>query len=303
MPFDRPSLELFNQHCSELFQEIELEKCWIQGKATGLKKESEGWKIQLISGKEIKSKNVVLAMGLSEQPHIPEWAQQARERGGQIFHIFEKNIPNLHTISQPIVIIGGGISAAHTSLKLSRLFPGRVTLITRHSLRVRQFDADPGWLGPKYMSGFSQIKDHSERRKVIQEARYRGSMPKELFNALMRSIKKGNLSLIQDEVLHTKVKQEYLILSLASKIQLEARTILLTTGFHPKVPGIEWLKNTIDHLELPCADCGYPIVSPETLEWAPHLYVIGALAELEIGPVSRNIAGARRGAERILKAP
>ena len=29
------------------------------------------------------------------------------------------------------------------------------------------------------------------------------------------------------------------------------------------------------------------------LEWGPNLFVSGALAELEVGPIARNISGAR----------
>ena len=53
-----------------------------------------------------------------------------------------------------------------------------------------------------------------------------------------------------------------------------------------------------DHA-LPCAVCGYPLVDRH-LRWHPRLHVSGPLAELELGPVARNIVGARRAAERIL---
>jgi hypothetical protein len=53
-------------------------------------------------------------------------------------------------------------------------------------------------------------------------------------------------------------------------------------------------------MELPCADCGYPIVS-RALQWGHDLYVIGALAELEMGPIARNISGARQAAGRIVE--
>ena len=52
---------------------------------------------------------------------------------------------------------------------------------------------------------------------------------------------------------------------------------------------------------LPCARCGYPIVDP-SLRWHPGVYVSGPLAELELGPVARNIAGARRAGDRIVAA-
>ena len=59
------------------------------------------------------------------------------------------------------------------------------------------------------------------------------------------------------------------------------------------------LSHLIQAENLPCSECGYPLVS-EGLEWAPRLHVMGALAELEIGPIARNISGARHAAERIV---
>jgi len=51
---------------------------------------------------------------------------------------------------------------------------------------------------------------------------------------------------------------------------------------------------------LPCASCGYPIVD-QALRWHPRVHVSGPLAELELGPSARNIAGARRAGDRIVK--
>ena len=42
-----------------------------------------------------------------------------------------------------------------------------------------------------------------------------------------------------------------------------------------------------------------PLLS-KNLEWYPQFYVSGPLAELEIGPIARNISGARHAAERIV---
>ena len=76
--------------------------------------------------------------------------------------------------------------------------------------------------------------------------------------------------------------------------------ILLATGFMPKRPGGKMVDQLITESQLPCAECGYPIVDTD-LCWHPRLYVSGPLAELEIGPSSRNISGARRAAKRIVK--
>lgn len=44
---------------------------------------------------------------------------------------------------------------------------------------------------------------------------------------------------------------------------------------------------------------GYPVLDAR-LRWAPGLYASGGLAELRLGPVARNLIGARRAAERLL---
>jgi len=59
-----------------------------------------------------------------------------------------------------------------------------------------------------------------------------------------------------------------------------------------------WLDQAIAKHELPLAPCGYPLVAP-LLAWAPGLYVTGGLAELELGPVARNISGTRHAGERL----
>lgn len=303
-PYDRPSLELFNEHCRYVMDETNLSSSWIQGRVAGLQRGKNGWSVFLSNGHQIESKKIVLAMGLSEHPMWPDWAKELHTNGGNIHHVFDQPTPNFSDLARPIVVIGGGISAAHTSIRLSRMFPGDVTLVTRHSLRVQQFDSDSAWLGPKNMAPFRLIKDYNKRRGVIQEARYRGSMPIELRLALTSAQREGKLSVYTDEVMNTLVNQggkTTLQLKYHPDI-ITAGSVILATGFHAKPPGIEWLQPLIEKQGLLCADCGYPIVNPGTLEWAPDLFVMGALAELEIGPVARNIAGARRGAERILKA-
>ena len=67
---------------------------------------------------------------------------------------------------------------------------------------------------------------------------------------------------------------------------------------HPGGAGlVERMVQHEDGLEL-CSS-GYP--APDRyLRWG-HVYVAGALAELELGPSARNIAGARLASERIVE--
>ncbi len=87
-------------------------------------------------------------------------------------------------------------------------------------------------------------------------------------------------------------------LHLSDGTSLDSDHVILATGFESARPGGAWLDRAIADYGLPCAPSGYPIVD-KTLCWQPGLYVTGPLAELEIGPVARNIIGARLASERL----
>ncbi len=87
----------------------------------------------------------------------------------------------------------------------------------------------------------------------------------------------------------------------SSCLRVSAKQIIRCTGFEATRPGGGWLDDAIREMELPCAPCGYPLVGPD-LQWSDGIYVTGPLAELELGPVARNIVGARNAAGRFRAA-
>jgi len=195
---------------------------------------------------------------------------------------------------------GGGISAGQIALRL--LNEGhQVHLVSRHGLREHQFDSDPGWLGPKFMAGFQRERDFDKRRAMIAEARHKGSVPPDVHQADQRRIKAGELQWHQDAVERIDDDGGGCNVTLASGVKLDAHRVLLATGFASPRPGGALVNQMIASDSLPCAQCGYPIVDQE-LRWHPRVFVSGPLAELELGPSSRNIAGARRAGDRLVKA-
>ena len=48
-------------------------------------------------------------------------------------------------------------------------------------IEIHDFDADPGWLGPKNMKHFLNIESSQERMRIIKAERHKGSMPHELY--------------------------------------------------------------------------------------------------------------------------
>lgn len=296
--FKRPSLELFKKHCEHIYRELNLEDCWVQGRTETLKKTGDHWEVTLSDGKTLATENVVLAIGIGEQPYWPEWAEAAKKEFDHIYHVFDKDL-ELDNLPGPVAVIGGGMTAAHLSNKLAGLYPGEVTMLKRHPFRVKLFDSDPGWLGPKNQRTFRMEADYASRRNYIKAARHRGSITRDLHVKLHHLKKRGMLEWKDFEVETAAADGKTLVLHGKDGSLIRAESVILATGFLPSLPGKEWINPLIERENLTCAGCGYPIVN-EHLQWDRGLYVTGALAELQVGPIARNISGARQAAELIL---
>ncbi|RJS50187.1 FAD/NAD(P)-binding protein [Bacillus sp. PK3_68] len=301
--YKRPSLQVFNEHCKHIIDELLIHKAWIQGRVRDVKRMGNGWSVELHNGRELRGKNLVLAIGIGEQPSWPEWAERLKQApGSSVYHIFDSDLPNFEQLEYPLTIIGGGITSVHLAIKLSTLFPKDVTLLKRHPFRLYDFDSDPGWLGPKNQRPFHQLSSYKKRRQQIMTARHKGSTPRDLYVKLLRCVRQGSLHIADGQVKQAMISNGQIMLYDEQNHMIhQTGTVLLATGFKPTLPGREWLTPMIHNHRLQCAECGYPILS-KSLQWGPNLYVTGALAELEMGPIARNISGARQAAERIVSS-
>lgn len=297
--YKRPNLQLFNDHADRTFDENNLRQSWYQDTVNKLEKENDGWKVFTTSGQVFRTENVVVAARPTKKMNIPGWAEALRKERASVYHVFEEEAPLMENLPLPVTVIGGGISAAHTAVKLAELYPGRVTLLKRHPFRIYKFDSDPGWLGPKNLTSFQRLQNYEDRRKAITKARYRGSLPKDIYNRLVRLKKQQKLFLEDGEISEgIKHSNDLLLLKRKEGRRLAAGSVLLATGFLSSLKEEDWLQELIQKENLQCARCGYPIVS-SSLEWCSHLFVSGPLSELELGPTAGNIAGAQKAAERI----
>ncbi len=300
-PYDRPSLELFDRHCDDVLSQYKLAELHVQGRATGMELTETGTRVT-IDGAEskIEAKHIVLALGAPREPMWPDWALEARSRedDDRVRHVFD---PGFDLSVEPgdtrVAVVGAGITGAQTSLRFAAA-GHRVTLISRHDLRISQFDSDPGWQGPKFMTGYARVTDLEERRAIIGSARQRGSVPPEVKSAVKMACKAGQIDLVVADVQGLEARDHGLQLDLGER-SCDVDRVLLATGFPGHRPGGEWLDACIEAFELPCSPCGYPVVD-RWLRWHPNVFVTGPLAELELGPVARNISGARRAADRIV---
>lgn len=296
-PYDRPAIGLFNKHCDRVIETYGLAELHIQARAVDCSVDHDRVGVRLDCGREIEASDIVLALGASEQPAWPTWAQRGDDR---VHHVFEPEFEGWPSRPETVAVVGGGISAAQIALRL--LDEGhRVHLISRHPMRVHQFDSDPGWIGPKLMTGFSKERDIDRRRALIRDARHRGSVPPDVHRPLRRAIELHRIHWHEDQVVGIEVGRDGLDLRLGTGERLEVERLLLATGFASHRPGGAMVDALVASASLPCAQCGYPIVDAG-LRWHPRVHVSGPLAELELGPVSRNIVGARRAGDRLVAA-
>ncbi len=296
-PYKRPALALFRDHCQALIAEHGLDRLHLRGRATGLSQTEHGWCVETDQG-SLTARRVLLALSVGEQPHWPAWAAQLRAAGGPVRHLYGCEAPEMAPPAGETVVVGGGISAAQTAVDLAREAPGSVTLLMRHEIRVEAFDSPAGWVGPKELRGFQAEPSVERRRALIRGARRPGSMPEDVARTLRRAEAAGMLRVMRGEVRRAAVQPNGRVGLELPGLTLRADRVLLATGFEQHRPGGAWLDRAIAEHELPLAPCGYPVIDP-SLAWAPGLYVTGALAELELGPVARNIAGARHAGERL----
>lgn len=296
-PYNRPALSLFMAHCEEVIRRYGLAARHREDRVVGVDLDCQHAQVSLASGDTLAARNVILAMGASSQPRWPVWAEALRPHSGQIRHVFEPGF-SLEPAQYPqrVAVIGAGISGAQAALRLAD-GQREVHLLSRHPIREHQFDSDPGWIGPKYMRGFLASGSWDARREMISQARHAGSLPPDVHKRLRAAIRRGDVRWQEGVVSQAWVDGAFKLMMGLSVVEVDA--VLLATGFDAQRPGGALVDGLIARHALPCAACGYPIVD-RSLRWHPNVFVTGPLAELVLGPVARNIVGARRAAERIL---
>jgi hypothetical protein len=324
--YRRPSLEIFQGHAQARSSEAGLEALRDEAWATDLHRIPGGFRVETTRG-GLEARRVILALGSPAPGELPHWAKGLGKEGGSVCHLFDPDLdPDVlgrraTDSGRPVAVVGGGISAVQVALRLARE-GAPVLLLARSPLRVHPFDSDPGWLGPKYLRAFHRERSARARRSLLREARHRGSMPEEVAGALRVAVERGEVEFLLGGIVAARRGTSggvCLELSEAPRDEapirsggaacigedarrwIEVGAVLLATGSGPGLPGDPWLRGAALEMGLPTGPCGFPIPHP-SLRWTHNLYVTGALAELEVGPASRNIAGARMAADRIREA-
>lgn len=278
----RPSLRLFNSHADAQIRNAGIDQRHMQTTGDALEIRPNGVRVKTDIG-TIHGDYVIMAMG-SGEGSIPRFAQQLRAEGKPVNHIFDPDF-KLNDVQrgESVAVVGGGITAAQTAIGLAkRGHP--VTLITRQPIKEAALDFPRQWAtyGSRYLlDGLSP----TERREVINANRNKGTVPPYVMDELNAQLRSG---MIRHQIVPEVT---------ADGVRPFDR-VVLATGFESGRPGGALVDNAVSQYGLPVAPDGFPVVNGQ-LQWHPRVWVSGPLAELSVGPASRNIVGAQLAAQRI----
>ncbi|MBD2090187.1 SidA/IucD/PvdA family monooxygenase [Microcoleus sp. FACHB-1515] len=265
------------------------------------------FRLWLDDGHSIIARRVVFANGGSK-PQLPNWVSQISNHPiNRLVHSGQIDLRSLRLAGKQVLIVGGGLTSGH--LAVGAIDRGaRVILMSRRCLYEKQFDADPGWLGPKYLKGFQAESCWQTRYAMIQQARNGGSMTPAMMTRLRRAQHDGRL-----------VFYEQCQIAKAQWIGQSWRVCCDNHAVHECIhaEAIDriWLAtgSTLDisqHSMLSEVQARYPIevinglpVLDKHLRWPGcELFVMGGFAALQVGPTARNLYGARLASDRITPA-
>jgi len=304
-PYDLPGTRLFHDFCEDVIRRWDLENIVIGEKITRIQPLdnpfTSQFRLWLGSGKSVLARRVVLATG-SSQMQIPDWVSQINQSypEDKLCHSHGVDLRRLYLAGEKVLIIGGGLTSGHLAVgAMSR--GGFVQISMRRRLHRKIFDAEPGWLGPKYLKGFFAQSNFASRFEMIQQARNGGSMTPAMVTQLRRQAHNGKLIIEENtQVVEAKWTDNQWLVKFTNGEQKQFHRIWLSTGTRFDVNSEPLLREVLQAYPIPVIN-GLPVLD-DNLQWRGcSLFIMGGLAALQIGPTARNLSGARMASDKMLK--
>lgn len=282
-----PATSLFEDFCAEVIAEAGLRDRVEPHVVVAVDDSGE---LALEDGRRCRAAHVVWATNPSIATELPGAA------GPRVItwsHVDRRACPSV------LAVVGGGLTAAH--LVQHALAAGsRVEWVTRRPIVEREFDTDPGWLGPKEMRAFSALGDPEVRLRRVLGARGGGSVPSWMLAGFGAAGRSGQLrhhcgavriEPLDDAAVRLWVGADPLVID----------EVWLATGSRPSVGSSPALA-ALCHQVGAAVVQGRPVLDPWLRLPGTPVHVLGRLAELQLGPTAGNLSGARRAAEVVVGA-
>lgn len=200
-----------------------------------------------------------------------------------------------------IVVLGGGLSAAHLALGAAAR-GAAVTLIARRRLEVRRYDVHPSWLGPHKLRPFEQEPDPHRRMRALTHARGGGTVPHGVRARLGEDIASGRIVLRERcTVTKAAAHRDRLELTLCDGVRVAADRVWTATGSQVDVGADRLLAPLLASGRTVVAG-GLPDIQEDLRLPGTWVHLAGSAAGLRLGPTAGNLVGHRRAALRIRAA-
>lgn len=313
VPYDLPGTQLFYDFCQEVIRRWGLQERVIPAEVQQIELfHQQGWqqfRLGLADGRVLTANRVVLAIA-GGKPNIPPWMQTLPSKypSDRLLHSHQVDLRSLRRLTgETILIVGSGLTSGH--LALGAIARGaKVIMMARRTFYDKLFDAEPGWLGPKYLKGFHAEPDWETRWQMIKAARNGGSLTPAVLTQLRRRKRDGKVSFYEQCEVQSAAWQEDAWNVTCNQpgvhhciAQQRIDRIWLATGSTLDVNHWPLLANIRGTNPLPLVN-GLPVLD-ERLRWAGrNLFIMGGAAALQLGPVARNLFGARLASNRIVPA-
>ena len=323
-PYDLPGTRLFQEFCQELVDRWQLQDCVYPAQVVQIEPLLHQYRIRfclgLSNGQTVVARRVVIANN-GGVPYLPDWVKQVppgypRDR---LLHSHQVDLRGLQLRGERVLIVGGGLTSGH--LAVGAIQRGAdVFLMSRRTVYEKLFDADPGWLGPKYLKGFWAEPDWENRWQMIRQARNGGSMTPAMLTQLRRWERSGRIVFYEQcQIAQAKWCSHSLTQSKADHrtegwqvccdqaavhdclVQQRFDRIWLATGSQLDAASHPLLSKILEQYPIPIIH-GLPVLD-EYLRWhSCELFMMGGLAALQVGPTARNLSGARAISDRLVSA-
>ncbi|MGL5871972.1 MAG: FAD/NAD(P)-binding protein [Xenococcaceae cyanobacterium] len=305
-PYDLPGTKLFEDFCGEVIRRWQLENLVYPGKVVSIvpiaDRSRPRFQLVFADGNTSIARRVVLATG-SGIPQYPDWVDKISSNypPEKLCHSQQIDLRHLKLSNENILIIGGGLTSGH--LAIGAINRGaKVTLMTRRQFQEKLFDADPGWLGPKYLKQFHAESDWFSRWQMIQQARNGGSMTPAIMLQLRKASHQGKVILNENcEVTEAKWQDNSWQTDCQDASKHKFDRIWLATGTKFDASRHPLLKNILETYPTETIE-GLPVIDEHLRIRGSEFFVMGAYGALQIGPTARNISGGRMACDRIVPA-
>ncbi|KAG8626177.1 hypothetical protein KVT40_006578 [Elsinoe batatas] len=315
-----PSTPLFRDHCHEVIDKYDLRGDVVNNEILvdldyGYVEEvSEVQKIFTVKTNRGTrySRTVVMSVGAGNIPFIPGTIGcKAIEGACHAMHIQQFPDPCVEAKIRRreqtgIVIVGGGLTAAHLAANALTKGVTKVHMILRSHLKVKPFDVDLSWMGKfrnVQQASFWSADTDEERWDQIQAARNGGSITPRIQKVLKQYCERGRLFIHTNTTIKSRDfdtgRQQWDIQTEPATSLPPVDYIYFATGMPTDFQTLPYYQKLVK--KYPIEGIGGLPCLTEDMAWCDEvpLFMIGKLASLRIGPGSANLAGARIGAERI----